>query len=71
VTLETGCKDRKMRQKIDGISSEKEGGLGENKKALCGNRRPSNDCLPYEKSLKDRCLFLVSGTKIKTEKASE
>jgi hypothetical protein len=22
----------------------------ENKKALCGNRRPSNDCLPYEKS---------------------
>ena len=19
------------------------------KKALCGNRRPSNDCLPYEK----------------------
>ena len=20
------------------------------KKALCGNRRPSNDCLPYEKS---------------------
>jgi hypothetical protein len=29
----------------------------ENKKALCGNRRPSNDCLPYEKSLKDRCCF--------------
>ena len=25
------------------------------KKALCGNRRPSNDCLPYEKSSKDRC----------------
>jgi hypothetical protein len=22
------------------------------KKALCGNRRPSNDCLPYEKTLK-------------------
>jgi len=22
------------------------------KKALCGNRRPSNDCLPYEKSSK-------------------
>ena len=25
------------------------------KKALCGNRRPSNDCLPYENSSKDRC----------------
>src|SRR6185437_16068025 len=24
-----------------------------NKKALCGNRRPSNDCLPYENSSKD------------------
>ena len=29
-------------------------GMGK-KKALCGNRRPSNDCLPYEKSSKDRC----------------
>ena len=26
------------------------GGWGRGKKkALCGNRRPSNDCLPYEK----------------------
>ena len=25
------------------------------KNALCGNRRPSNDCLPYEKSSKNRC----------------
>jgi len=32
VTLETGCKDRKMREKIDGISSEKEGGLGKIKR---------------------------------------
>ena len=29
-----------------GVSRE---GVGK-KKALCGNRRPSNDCLPYEKS---------------------
>jgi hypothetical protein len=29
------------------------------KKALCGNRRPSNDCLPYEKSSKNRCCCVA------------
>jgi hypothetical protein len=30
------------------------------KKALCGNRRPSNDCLPYENSSKDRCRKIAT-----------
>jgi hypothetical protein len=48
------------------------------KKALCGNRRPSNDCLPYEKSSKIDvgvslspillCPFLPAVTKIMTRK---
>jgi hypothetical protein len=41
------------------------GGRGKIKKALCGNRRPSNDCLPYEKSLKDRCCLVFQPHKDK------
>ena len=45
------------------------------KKALCGNRRPSNDCLPYEKSSENRCCGLLHfsfslvlcGTKIRSK----
>jgi len=43
-----GCKNREK-------TWEKEWGRREIKKALCGNRRPSNDCLPYEKSSNNLC----------------
>lgn len=48
--------DEEGRDEDDGLGGER--GLGDGlmwkgrdkKKALCGNRRPSNDCLPYENS---------------------
>ena len=56
--LQTGRKNREKlaekRAKEDWIPKEKchRQNYLKNKKALCGNRRPSNDCLPYENSSK-------------------
>jgi hypothetical protein len=41
-----GCKNREKR--LEKALSRDE--IRAKKKALCGNRRPSNDCLPYENS---------------------
>ena len=66
--IQTGRKNREIRWKAEmnselfenesgekeGQAEEKEGEVNpdKNKKALCRNRGPSNDCLPYEKRWK-------------------